>query len=90
MGVPVVTFASGGIPEAVAHGVTGFLAAERDWQALAGFMVQLLKAPDLWEKMSRAGQERARSHFDLSALTLGLEDLYRAALREFPARALQG
>lgn len=88
MGVPVVSFASGGIPEAVAHGATGFLARERDWQALAGFMVRLLAEPGLWQAMSRAGQERVRSSFDLRALTRGLEDLYRAALREFPARAL--
>ena len=29
---PVVSFASGGIGEAVEHGETGFLAAERDWR----------------------------------------------------------
>ncbi len=90
MGVPVVSFASGGIPEAVAHGATGFLARERDWQALAGFMVRLLSEPGLWPAMSRAGQERVRSSFDLRSLTRGLEDLYRLALREFPARALHG
>jgi colanic acid/amylovoran biosynthesis glycosyltransferase len=89
MGVPVVSFASGGIPEAVAHGVTGFLARERDWQALAGFMVRLLTEPGLWEAMSRAGQERVRSEFDLRSLTHGLEDLYRAAMRESPADALR-
>jgi colanic acid/amylovoran biosynthesis glycosyltransferase len=87
MGVPVVSFASGGIPEAVAHGVTGFLAAERDWQALAGFMARLLTEPGLWDSMSRAGQARVRADFDLNALTRGLEDLYRAALRDFSVRA---
>jgi glycosyltransferase involved in cell wall biosynthesis len=87
MGVPVVSFASGGIPEAVAHGVTGFLAAERDWQALAGFMARLFTESGLWDSMSRAGQARVRADFDLHTLTRGLEDLYRAALRDFSARA---
>jgi glycosyltransferase involved in cell wall biosynthesis len=35
MGVPVVSFASGAIPESVAHGEVGLLAAEREWQELA-------------------------------------------------------
>jgi glycosyltransferase involved in cell wall biosynthesis len=90
MGVPVVSFASGGIPEAVAHGATGFLAPERDWRALAGYMVRLLEDRDLWQAMSGAGSERVRTEFDLKSLTRGLEDLYRMALREFPAGALHG
>ncbi len=32
MGLPVVSFASGGIPEAVANNETGFLVAEKDWE----------------------------------------------------------
>ena len=90
MGVPVVSFASGGIPEAVAHGATGFLARERDWQALAGFMVRLLA--DRTSGRTRAWPDRNASDpdFDLRSLTRGLEDLYRVALREFPARALHG
>ena len=35
MGLPVVSFASGGIPEVVADRQTGFLVRERDWQSLA-------------------------------------------------------
>lgn len=79
MGVPVVSFASGGIPEAVADGVTGFLAPERDSQSLAGSIVQLLKDDDVWQRMSRAGQDRVRSGFDLMSQTRALEDLYRMA-----------
>ena len=34
---PVVSFATGGVPEAVLHGETGFLAPDRDWQTLAQY-----------------------------------------------------
>ncbi len=82
MGVPVASFSSGGIPEAVAHGITGFLAPERDWRALAGHVVRLLADPVLWEEMSRAARERTSALFDLATQTQALEDLYRLALRQ--------
>ncbi|HEX6980384.1 MAG TPA: glycosyltransferase [Alphaproteobacteria bacterium] len=82
MGVPVVSFASGGVPEAVAHGRTGFLSPERDWRGLAESIARLLSDPQLWTSMSRAGRQRTRELFDLAAQTRLLEDLYRTALRE--------
>ena len=88
MGVPVVSFASGGIPEAVAHGTTGFLAPERDWRGLAELMTRLLADRGLWDRMSAAGRARTRSDFELRSLTRGLEDLYGFALRDFPVRAV--
>ena len=56
MGLPVVSFASGGIPEAVADGQTGFLVSERDWQALGNKILLLLRNRELWTRFSKAGQ----------------------------------
>jgi glycosyltransferase involved in cell wall biosynthesis len=81
MGVPVVSFASGGIPEAVANSETGFLAAERDWQGLAEGIIYLLKYETLWDKFSQTGQERVRSKFALKQQTLALEQIYRTILK---------
>lgn len=90
MGVPVVGFASGGVPEAVAHDLTGFLAPERDWSALAGHIARLLADPQLWKRMSRAAQERTSALFDLAAQTRALEDLYRLTIRDQAAMSLRG
>ncbi|MBD1847786.1 glycosyltransferase [Cyanobacteria bacterium FACHB-63] len=80
IGLPVVASIHAGIPEAIVHGETGFLAGERDWQQLAHHIAKLLVDPDLWQRFSINGQERIRLHFDLHKQSRGLEDLYQAVL----------
>ena len=82
MGLPVVSFASGGIPEAVAHGETGFLATEKDERGLAEHILRLLKDETLWQQFSQRGQEWVRSKFDLNAQAQKLEKIYRSVLDE--------
>jgi colanic acid/amylovoran biosynthesis glycosyltransferase len=75
-GLPIVSFASGGIAEAVEHGVTGYLAPERDVTELANYLLVLLKNDDIWQKMSSAGRQRVHVKFALSAQTAALEKGY--------------
>lgn len=82
MGLPVVSFASGGIPEAVAHGETGLLSPAGDGETLASHILLLLQNMDLWRRMSEAGPKRVASLFNLDKQTRQLEDLYRAVLSE--------
>jgi colanic acid/amylovoran biosynthesis glycosyltransferase len=77
MGVPVASYASGGIPEAVAHGESGLLAPEGDWRSLAEAITRLLGNEALWHRLSSAGRVRVRRDFDLAAQTRALEQLYR-------------
>ena len=81
MGLPVISFANGGIPEAVTHGETGFLAAERDWKVLAEYILHLLEDEILWQRFSQKGQERVRTMFNLRSQTRALEEIYDAVLR---------
>jgi glycosyltransferase involved in cell wall biosynthesis len=81
MGLPVASFSSGGVPEAVLHGETGLLAAEGDWRALARNILALLKNGNLWRRMSEAGQKRMRERFDLTKQTAKLEQTYGALLK---------
>lgn len=76
-GLPVVSFASGGIPEAVAHGETGMLAPERDWQKLAEYLLLLLQNKEAWNRFSRAGRQRVECMFDVNKQTKILEDIYQ-------------
>ena len=80
MGLPVASFATGGVPEAVIHGATGLLAPERDIAALAHNITLLLSDGSMWQRFSEAGQRRVRELFDLRRQTAALEDLYRAVL----------
>lgn len=76
MGVPVVSFASGGVPEAVAADQTGFLVPERDVQGLASSILRLFAEPELWQRFSQAAQQRVRTQFNLHDQTRILEQIY--------------
>lgn len=78
MGVPVVSFATGGIPEAVAHGETGLLAPEKDTDCLGEYIRKLLLDDDLWRKFSKQGEERVRKLFNLKKQNRILEDIYKS------------
>ncbi len=79
-GVPVVATRSGGIPEAVADGETGYLVAERDVDALAAALDALLDSPDLRRRLGEAGRRLVQTRFDLHRQTRELERLYEEAL----------
>lgn len=76
MNLPVVSFATGGIPEAVAHEKTGFLAPAGDWRSLAQYILQLFQNPQLWKQMSHAGRKHIQTNFNLTAQTKTLEKIY--------------
>jgi glycosyltransferase involved in cell wall biosynthesis len=80
MEIPVVSFASGGIGEAVEHRRTGLLAPERDWRTLGSYIAELIKDEPMRQNMGRAGRQRVLSLFDLKKQTLILEDIYSCVL----------
>ena len=80
MGLPVVSFASGGISEAVANGKTGFLVTEGDWKALAIYILKLLQEETLWQEFSEQGKNRVNTLFDLHNQTAILEQIYESVL----------
>lgn len=88
MGLPVASFATGGITEAVAQGVTGFLAKEYDVDELAANISRLLRDESLWHKFSVAATKRVRERFNLREQTVKLEEMYGKLLIRQPAAAL--
>jgi len=62
-GVPTVASDTGGIPELITHGETGFLAPVGDTTAMAGYVRKLLTDPALHKRMSEKGIDRARTCF---------------------------
>jgi len=76
MGKPVVGFRSGGIPDIIAHGTSGFLAEERDYNVLAEYLILLLQDAELRKRFGRAGREAMLRQFDLKQCTRRLEGIY--------------
>ena len=82
MGLPVLSTNHGGIPELVEDGVSGFLVPERDTDALTEKLGDLLKHPDRWPEMGRAGRAFVETHFDLNALNDRLLQLYERLIEQ--------
>jgi glycosyltransferase involved in cell wall biosynthesis len=64
-GKPVVAYETGGVPEMVVEGETGFMVAPGDVEGLADRMVRLGGDAELRRRLGAAAAERARSEFSL-------------------------
>jgi glycosyltransferase involved in cell wall biosynthesis len=82
VGTPVVSFATGGIPEVVADGETGLLAPPRDVAALADRIATMLGATERWHAWSAAARRRVCERFDLRTQNRALETIYDDVVRE--------
>ncbi|MFI8687627.1 glycosyltransferase [Rossellomorea sp. NPDC077527] len=83
MGLPVVSFNSGGISEVVSHENTGFLANEKDWLDLSKYILRLFNDEDLWHQFSGNGIKHINENFDLKTQTGKLEDIYSKIIKEY-------
>jgi glycosyltransferase involved in cell wall biosynthesis len=81
MGVPVVATRSGGMPEIVSDGESGFLVEERDARSLADRLARLLADGELRKRMGAAGRKIALERFDARSAGERLEGVYDALLR---------
>ena len=91
-GVPAVATPVGGIPEIVADGVSGFLAAPGDVATLTRLLRKLLLNRKLAATVGAAGRETVRLRFAPERALPRLEEVYAAiGLRSLaePARAVQ-
>lgn len=60
---PVIGSRTGGIPDAVDHGLTGLLVPPRNPQSLARAATQLLRDPEALKQMGRHARRRAEQQF---------------------------
>lgn len=85
-GVPVVASNTGGLPEVVEDGVSGFLHTPGNVDAMAASIRKLLSDDELAKKMGAAARERASSKFRREALLPVWEAYYERILSQ-PAKA---
>jgi glycosyltransferase involved in cell wall biosynthesis len=73
---PVVASRVGGLPELVVDGVTGFLVAPQDAEALAGAVAKLAADRALARRMGQSGRERLKAHFTMEQMSKKNEAYY--------------
>ncbi|HET7197356.1 MAG TPA: glycosyltransferase [Burkholderiales bacterium] len=78
-GLPIVSTRAGGIPEAVADGVEGFLVEPGDVAALAERLARLANDPALARRMGAAARRKAQAVYSAQAVLPRLERIYADA-----------
>jgi N-acetyl-alpha-D-glucosaminyl L-malate synthase BshA len=79
-GVPTVGSNAGGIPELITHEETGFLAPIGDTDAMASYVLKLLKDEEMYRRFSKACLNRARTTFCNELISLQYEQIYYRVL----------
>jgi glycosyltransferase involved in cell wall biosynthesis len=87
METPVVATRHSGIPEGVREGVTADLVEERDADALAARISELLRSVEKSRSYGTAGREFMVEQFNLRKQVDGLEDIYAAAVDRYAREA---
>lgn len=85
-GTPVIAADVGGVPETVAHEVSGLLIPPNDPDALVAATRRLIDAPELAARLREGALATARAHSP-ERFVNGYLDVYAAALAESPAHA---
>jgi glycosyltransferase involved in cell wall biosynthesis len=72
-GKPVIANRTGGIPEMVVDGETGYLVEPGDLRGLAEAVTRLASDDELRNRLGEAAAERARTKFSVNAYVDGVE-----------------
>ncbi|HUF65478.1 MAG TPA: N-acetyl-alpha-D-glucosaminyl L-malate synthase BshA [Gemmatimonadaceae bacterium] len=79
-GVPVIATRTGGLPEVVNDGETGFLCGVGDIGGMSAAALRLLRDDVEWRRMSEAGVRDARERFAVEPIVSQYESLYEDAV----------
>jgi glycosyltransferase involved in cell wall biosynthesis len=85
LGLPIVASSTGGTPEAIQDGVSGFLVPPDDPDALAERIDLLLRRPDLREAFGRAARETVQRKFLIEQHVSRTQDIYDCIIRRASA-----
>jgi len=82
-GLPVIATRHGAFPEGVAPENRSWLVPERDVEALASKLCELVDAKDRWPVIGHAGRNFVKQRYDIRALNKQLVEIYRDAIADF-------
>ncbi|HEY6349376.1 MAG TPA: glycosyltransferase family 4 protein [Candidatus Angelobacter sp.] len=89
-GRPVVATAVGAVPQVVVVGRTGMLVRARDAAGLADALANLLRHPELCDRLARNGQTEVRKQFSSQVMTQKYCKLYAQLLDKKNGRVDEG
>jgi glycosyltransferase involved in cell wall biosynthesis len=87
MGKPVIVSNSGGLPENVEAGVSGWIVAPHAHERIAHLLARLLDNPLRVTLAGRAARARSVAHFSLRDFVGRTEAVYQESLARMPALA---
>ena len=79
-GIPVIATGTGGTPELVCHGQTGYLVKEKDSDAALSYLLQLYHDPDCRNRMGEAAKEYVKQNLSLDLMTGRYIKLYESLI----------
>jgi phosphatidyl-myo-inositol dimannoside synthase len=79
---PVIAGRSGGIPDVVVDGVTGFLVDPNDPEEVARSIIRVLKSEELASELGKNGRQRVVKEFTWDCFARRLRELLSFVLRE--------
>lgn len=79
MGLPVVAFNNGGIPYTILDGKTGVLVSEKDVEAFAQAVLEIIDRPENYQLMSQQAREFAVKTFSNELMTKRFIALYESS-----------
>ena len=85
-GVPVICTDTGGLPEVVRNGETGYLCKVGDVETMSARALELLSDRNKWKAMSQLGAADARARFSQDEIVSQYEQMYRTSLTSEPTR----
>lgn len=88
-GLPIITTAIGGIPDAVEDGVNGYFVSPGDSGAIARKTIQLLGAPALRKEIGLNNKNKIKEIFDINGIVEQLLTVYGSLLHSELTAALQ-
>ncbi len=85
-GVPVVSFATGGVPEIARHGYEGLIVPYKDTHALVQAAIELVRSPDKQSNFKRSCRERGERIFSITRAVEEYTALYEAVISKHALR----
>lgn len=82
-GLPVIATDSGGLPEGILPGQSGFLVPARDVDALAERLAYFIEHPEILPIMGRKGRELIEECYDIGKLNRRLVELYAKTIADY-------
>jgi glycosyltransferase involved in cell wall biosynthesis len=82
MGLPAVVFNTGGMPEAINAGHSGYIVEPKNIQTLADEIIKLFKSKSMWSSFSEAAVFNARTFHNITIQTAKLEAMYSQLTRK--------